>query len=600
MFLIKGLAAMMAAIGIWMVSALPAFAADRYVVVFKDLPEAASEVAREAARHHAVHRYQAVFNGFAAELSPQALAALQKHPLVQAIEPEFEVRLVADSVPTGVDRVDAELAHVAGAMGIGARVAVVDTGVDYTHVDLQDRVNVGLSRTFVSFESSTSNGFDDHGHGTHVAGTVAASANGTGVVGVAPGAEIVTLKVLSASGLGSSLDIMAALDYITQHNNNAASYADMIHIANFSLGGGGGDSDSAFRRAFERTVASGCFIAAAAGNGATDAAYMVPAAYDSVFTVSAMDSRNDSFASFSNYGMDVDMTAPGVAILSSFPGQRYASYSGTSMAAPHVAGGAALYVAGNLGQLTRANAEHEIRLALLSSAEPIVMSGDKDGIAEPLLDAQAVVGDIAPPAPELRMGISLDKATYSEADAQAVLTITLVTELGAAVTGLSANAFDLGAMSHLRTGFSERGDGRYALTVDISAFTPDRDYRIDVMVTDGRGLSASQGVSLQRVSLAPLHIGNISYDVGKRNLKVKVAVADARGNRVSGAYVYAAIFHNGSLLEYFNGPTNRKGELSHSLRRPANGHYTTTIYNIIKDGTRYDSGSDAADPGVHK
>ncbi len=599
--LLRNVVAIIAAVGIWFAGMASATASERYVVVFKDLPGAAAEAAQQAARHQAMHRYQAVFNGFAARLSPQALAALEKHPLVQSIEPEFEVRLVADTLPTGIDRVDGEWAHAAGATGAGARVAVVDTGVDYNHSDLIGRVNVGLSRTFVTIESpTTANGFDDHGHGTHVAGTVAASANGSGVIGVAPQAEVVALKVLSSSGLGSSLDIMAALDYITRHNTNAASYADMIHVANFSLGGGGSDTDNAFRRAFERTVASGCFIAVAAGNSSTDAAFMVPAAYDSVFTVSAMNPGNDSFASFSNYGVDVDMTAPGVSILSTWPGQRYATYGGTSMAAPHVAGGAALYVAANLASLTRATAEGAIRFALIASGERIVMSGDRDGIAEPLLDAQAVVGAIADPDPALRMGLALDKAGYTEVDTQAVLNVTLVNELGGAVTGVDARSINLGTLDGLRTGFSEIGQGRYALALDISSLTPDQRYSIQVVATDSRGLSASGSVAIERVALAPMHVGAIRYESGKRGLKAIVTVVDARGRIVTNAHVFAAIFHNGRLLSYFNGLTNRKGELQYTVRQASGGQYTTTIYNIIKDGMRYDSSQDAADPGVTK
>lgn len=381
-----------------------------YIVVMKAVPDAKQEALALAQSHGAIYNYHAVFQGFAAPLNDRARQALANNPMVELIQPDFVVHAISldnsnAEVPDGVDRIDAEKAHAADALGAGVRVAIVDTGIDYNHPDLSGQVDVALSRTHVRGKS-TKNGLDDHGHGTHVAGTVAAVADGAGVLGVAPQTTLISFKVLDKKGSGWGSDIIKALDDITAHNSAAATYADMIHIANFSLGGTGSDTDSAYRRAFEAAVASGCFVVVAAGNESDDAANHIPAAYDSVFTVSAINPANDSFASFSNYGADVDISSPGVNIRSTVLNGGYASWNGTSMATPHVVGTAALYVGRNIDALSVATAVTDIRTALNDTAELVA------GLADPLVDAEAVVtgavsdpGVTPPPEPTPDPGV---------------------------------------------------------------------------------------------------------------------------------------------------------------------------------------------------
>ncbi len=204
---------------------------------------------------------------------------------------------------------------------------------------------------------------DGNGHGTHVAGTIGALDNTVGVVGMAPGARIWPVRVLDNRGSGTYSAIVCGIDYVTAH-------ADEIEVANMSLGGGGADdgncgnsNNDAMHRAICNSVAAGITYVVAAGNETDDSANHVPAAYDEVITVSALADFNglpgggaaatcrsdvdDTFASFSNYGADVDIIAPGVCINSTWKGGGYSTISGTSMASPHVAGGAALYAANN-------------------------------------------------------------------------------------------------------------------------------------------------------------------------------------------------------------------------------------------------------------
>lgn len=210
--------------------------------------------------------------------------------------------------------------------GVGKTVWVIDTGVDFTHPDLT--VDKQRSRNFVNAQQTAN---DDNGHGTHVAGIIAAMNNSTGTLGVASGAAIVSLKVLNSEGEGNTSFILQALNYIGQQ-------AKAGDVVNMSLGT---DTVSAVLDNTLKTVANkGILFAIAAGNSSQPARLSSPARvnHPNVFTVSAIDSTG-RFAGFSNYGNDVvDYAAPGVRIVSTYSNGRYARLSGTSMAAPHVAG----------------------------------------------------------------------------------------------------------------------------------------------------------------------------------------------------------------------------------------------------------------------
>ncbi|MBI4371118.1 MAG: S8 family peptidase [Elusimicrobia bacterium] len=229
-------------------------------------------------------------------------------------------------VPWGVRAVGAPAAWPAG-RGAGVRVAVIDTGVDCGHPDLRCDPRAGYNVLAPGAAPR-----DDNRHGTHVAGTIAGRGLGGGVLGVAPEATLLPVKVLNAQGGGQVSWIIAGLDWA------ARAGADVI---NLSLGSP--ENSPALERAVKGALAAGAAVVCAAGNEGPEAGSVdYPAAYPGVLAVSA--ASRDWIAPFSSRGREVDLIAPGVEILSTVPGGRYGVFSGTSMAAPHVAGLAALAV----------------------------------------------------------------------------------------------------------------------------------------------------------------------------------------------------------------------------------------------------------------
>ena len=228
----------------------------------------------------------------------------------------------SEVLPWGVDRIDAE--KVWGiTTGDPIKVAIVDTGIDVKHPDLIDNLKGGVST--VGYTSSYN---DDNGHGTHVAGIAAAIDNEIGVIGVGPQIDLYAVKVLDRRGSGYLSDVIEGLDW---------AITNKMQVVNMSLGTA---SDvQSFHDAVAKVYAAGITQVAAAGN--SGGAVIYPAAYSEVIAVSATD-NSDAIASWSSRGPEIDLAAPGVNIYSTYKGQTYKTLSGTSMAAPHVTGAAAL------------------------------------------------------------------------------------------------------------------------------------------------------------------------------------------------------------------------------------------------------------------
>ena len=311
----------------------------------------------------ASHRYESALRGFAAKLSPADVAALRADPEVRSVSPDRLLHAFAtaaplaagEAPPTGVLRLGAASPTLARGAS-DASVAVLDTGIDLSHLDLNA---VGGTNCIGPGAPS-----DDNGHGTHVAGTIAARNDGAGVLGVAPGTRLIAVKVLDATGAGSDSEIICGIDWLTA---NAAALG--IKVANMSFGGleppSTCTSGSPLHTAICNSTAAGITYVAAAGNSSWDIGEIppdTPAAYPEVLTVTAMADGDgqpgaagpscfgdfdDVYASYSNFATSPAhaahmIAAPGSCIRSTVPGGGYSVASGTSSSAPHVAGAVAL------------------------------------------------------------------------------------------------------------------------------------------------------------------------------------------------------------------------------------------------------------------
>lgn len=289
-------------------------------------------------------------------------------------------------IPWGISKIRAPEVHKTGNKGQNANVAVIDTGIDYNHEDLKANYKGGYN-----FIDNTANPYDNNGHGSHVSGIIAAADSDTGVIGVAPEASIYALKVLDQNGSGSYSNIIAAIQWCIDNK---------ISVINMSFGG------SSYSKSLEDICNAannaGILLIAAAGNsGSGNDTIGYPAKFNSVVAVGATDS-NDKIAPFSSTGPDLEISAPGVTVLSTVPKgtcnlcdqSGYRNLSGTSMACPHVVGAAALVLSGN-PNLTNS----EIRNRINNNSVDLGSPGRDVEYGYGRVDAKTAVDNQNPPPP---------------------------------------------------------------------------------------------------------------------------------------------------------------------------------------------------------
>jgi subtilisin family serine protease len=349
-----------------------------YLVVLRDgasVTPAAAAARATALGASVSHVWSHAINGYAASLTPAALRVVSASPDVAYVEPDSTVSInttILNPQSWGIDRIDqrnlplsASYTHTASGSGVTAYI--IDTGIRFTHTQFGGRAVSGVD--YVDGGSAD----DCNGHGTHVAGTVGGSS-----IGVAPGVSLVAVRVLDCSGSGTLSNVVSGIDWVTA-NHSAGSPA----VANLSLGSA---ANSTVDTAVNNMINDGVTTAVAAGNGNTggvrqNACNYSPARVAAAITVGATNS-SDQAASFSNYGTCVDILAPGVQILSSwYTSDTAGAYlDGTSMASPHVAGVAALYLQNNPSA-----SPATVRNALVGNATANVISNVGTGTPNLLL-----------------------------------------------------------------------------------------------------------------------------------------------------------------------------------------------------------------------
>ncbi|MEA3324981.1 MAG: S8 family peptidase, partial [Euryarchaeota archaeon] len=328
------------------------------------------------------HEYRLI-PAVSASLSEQAINDMRKNPRVAYIEDDVILTIATDEYVNspGVSRIGCEMAHNNGIDGTGVKVAVIDTGMDYTHEDMDANYKGGYD-----FVSDDPDPFEDYNsHGTHVAGIIAAERNGVGVVGVAPNVSLYAVRVLDSAGFGTASWVIAGIEWAVDND---------MDVVVMSLGTSK-DSQS-LRDACCNASGAGVLLVAAAGNThGGDVTY--PARYDSVIAVTATDPDDDR-ASLSPIGQEIELAAPGVDIRSTVVGgSSYGNLSGTSQAAPHVAGTAALIISSNLSDVNDDGVvnNEDVRLQLQSMAQDLGDPGKDDTYGYGLVDARITAAAIS-------------------------------------------------------------------------------------------------------------------------------------------------------------------------------------------------------------
>lgn len=380
----------------------------------------------------------------AVKMTPGKAKELEKDSDILFVEPDGAVKMSGEYT-WNITGIKAEKAHGQSVIGQGIKIAVLDTGIDKNHGDL----NVTGGTSFVgeavqsddgspAADGGNANYSDDNGHGTHVAGIIAALLNEKGTVGVAPGADLYSVKVLDNDGLGSYSQVIAGIDWAMENE---------IDIACLSFGGS--EPSMALEQAMQKAYDSGMLLVAAAGNGGS---VQYPAKYPAVMAVGAVDCDNKR-ASFSSTGPEVEIVAPGVGVESTLPGGGYGAMSGTSAAAPHVAGAAALVMSSQPGT-TGAQARDMLKQKTL----PL---GSSSEYGSGLVDLSGLFEEVQPPpTPPVDPGSIADtnSASYPIDKMNFYFNEDLVMARAVAIHFLSSN--NLQVREHALKVLGEAGDAR--------------------------------------------------------------------------------------------------------------------------------------------
>lgn len=554
---------------------------DRYIVVFKEGVGNPDIIVDELTRGKNVkvhYRYRYAIKGFAATIPEAALEGISRNPMVEYIEPDGIVTAGATQTnpPSwGLDRIDQrnlprDYSYTYQNNGSGVTVYIIDSGIRMTHNEYNGRASSGWD--FIDNDADAS---DCHGHGTHVAGTV-----GGTTVGVAKNVSLVAVRVLNCNGSGSYSAVIAGVDWVT---NNHVSPA----VANMSLGGG---YSSSLNTAVNNSVAAGVVYAVSAGNSNRNACNYSPASAANALTIGSSTS-SDYRSSFSNYGSCVDIFAPGSGIYSSTMSSNssYASWSGTSMASPHVAGVAALYLAANTNA-TPAQVETAIKNGATSGVLNNIGTGSPN-----LLLYSLIAGTVTPPpAPAAPTNLTQTGATttsvtlgWDDVSGESGYRIeryisgswSQVGSTGADVTTFTEGSLASATSYNYRVyAYNAGGNSGYSNTATATTQTPPPPPSTTDMFVES--------VSGQKVIIKRKTVGELT-----------VEVRDVNNNAVSGATV--AVSWSGGTSGSGSAVTNSSGIAvvqTGRINTRKVSSITMQVDNITKTGFSYNSSLNKVSP----
>lgn len=543
-------------------------------------------------------------NGMSADLPEQAIEVLRRSPRVVSVEPAPIMHASEQVMPWGVNRIDDRIAEgdsqaPAGNRGAGVLVAIIDSGIDYEHPDLDDNYDPRGT----NYVRPNKTPMDDNGHGTHCAGIVAAEDNDLGVVGVAPDANVCAYKVLDRFGRGSTDDLIAAIEQCID---------DGVDVVSMSMGSGAGTS--LLDDACDRAQSAGLVLVAAAGNTGTASAdgdtIQYPAKYDSVIAVGATDWGNVR-PDWSSTGPALELCAPGNNIISTYLVGRgdppsYATLSGTSMACPHVSGVAALAIS--------AGTTDPIRSLLTSTADDLGVGGRDVEYGYGMVDADEVAG---PVADLTDIAVTAVDAPASVVEGESV-TVSITVEnagnqdVSSDITvDLSESPDDATFTPQTVTGGLAAGASttlQYYWDTNGASITNHTLTASHSVVDDNPGNNAASttiNVTEPSQGSGGMYVWDTAWTTKGPHLAITVTVrvdsdgdgvAETADDPVSGASVSMAL--TGPVSSTFDGTTDSAGQVEFMLKRAPSGAYTAEVTSI-SDTYIWNTDLDADNPDTY-
>ena len=545
------------------------------IIMFKEKPN--TDLINQ--HHGEIKTVYHIKPALAASLPEKAIDNLKRNPNIAYIVEDKEVFPV-ETLPWGVDRIDADIVHESNNKGTGVNVAILDTGIDYNHPDLAANYMGGYDFAGRIWQAGKNdkNPMDHDGHGTHCAGIVAAvKGNGIGAIGVAPEAHLYAVKVFDDNGNGVYSDVIEGFEWCIDTHNDTIE-GNEIQVISMSFGSSG--EFTPLNEWLDDAYEAGIVLVGAAGNdgnfwGSGDNV-IYPARYDKVIAVAATD-INDNRASFSSTGPDVELAAPGVSIYSTVPGG-YATYSGTSMACPHVAGTAALVIASGI---TDGDGDGKIndgvRVRLRETAEDLGAAGFDTKYGYGLVDAEEAAPQLSDASPVVNITNPADGSTVS--GTEVIIEASASDDIGVEKVEYCIDSGAYQTMTYNATGYWEATWDSTSVADGLHTITAKATDTIGQTSTDSIRVIVDNMLPVNVMHVASIEMASDSKSAGKKNIFVwavaTVTTVDEYNHSVAGATVSG--HWSDATSDSDSGITDASGQVSLKSNSVKNAEAGTTF-----------------------